>query len=372
MKILLIEPVYRGFRLQWAEGWKQHSRHDITILTLPDNSLDLPWRGTATVLAHQFFNLSNQQFDALVATDTVDINTFIYLTSSLTSHLPLLVYFHENQFLPAHSFTLDHILSPNDLDIAFIHYSAFVAADAVWFNSLYHRNSFFNSLRNLMRFFPVELPDESIFQTDKKTQVVPPGLLLHRWNKYKPVVEEKYPRCLILWNHPWENKQNPENFFESLILLHDRGIDFRLAVLGAPCYNTPDIFSKAKETLSEKIVYWGSVSNEQEYAKWLWKSDLLPVTAHQDFFGASVVEAMYCNTVPLLPKRLAYPEHIPTPYHNTFFYQENNFLVKLQKRIMDVKYIRAMNTQQWVQKYDWKNIVEWYDSGMEKLCHQKK
>ena len=43
-------------------------------------------------------------------------------------------------------------------------------------------------------------------------------------------------------------------------------------------------------------------------------SDILPITSNQDFFGGSIIEAMYCETTPLLPKRLTYPELFQISY----------------------------------------------------------
>jgi hypothetical protein len=88
-------------------------------------------------------------------------------------------------------------------------------------------------------------------------------------------------------------------------------------------------------------------------------------------FGLQIsylIEAMYCNVVPFLPKRLAYPEHIPAQFHSTFFYDEEDFLVKLQRRIMDVKYLRVMDTQQYARKYDWSNLIADYDARMEQVA----
>jgi hypothetical protein len=101
-------------------------------------------------------------------------------------------------------------------------------------------------------------------------------------------------------------------------------------------------------------------------------ADLLPVTSNQDFFGASVIEAMYCNVVPLLPKRLAYPEHLPQQFHSTFFYDENDFVTKIQKRIMDVKYLRVMNTRQYAERYDWQQLISFYDNEMQRVVDTKK
>jgi glycosyltransferase involved in cell wall biosynthesis len=170
---------------------------------------------------------------------------------------------------------------------------------------------------------------------------------------------------VVLWNHRWEYDKNPEAFFRALIEIQERGIDFNLVVLGEQYAQYPKVFDEAKETLKDKILHWGYVESQEEYAKWLHIADVLPVTAVQDFFGGSVVEAMYCNVVPFLPKRLAYLEHIPDALHNTFFYDESDFVAKLQRRIMDVKYLRVMNTRQYVERYDWSNCVTNYDQTLE-------
>jgi hypothetical protein len=152
-----------------------------------------------------------------------------------------------------------------------------------------------------------------------------------------------------------------------LFELQEHGIDFRLVVLGESYEKQPAVFDIAKEKLADKILHFGYAETFEEYCKWLWVSDILPVTSTQDFFGGSVVEAMYCNVVPFLPKRLAYPEHIPSQFHSTFFYDEEDFTAKLQRRIMDVKYLRVMDTQQYARKYDWSNLTDKYDAAMQSV-----
>ena len=127
----------------------------------------------------------------------------------------------------------------------------------------------------------------------------------------KPDRIEEYPRAVLLWNHRWEYDKNPEGFFDALFELQDRGVDFRLVVLGANFSRNPEIFDRAGARLADKILHFGFVEDERDYVKWLWHSDIVPVTSHHDFFGASMVQAMYCDVAPLLPARLAYPEHIP-------------------------------------------------------------
>lgn len=201
-----------------------------------------------------------------------------------------------------------------------------------------------------------------------KSSVLPYALNLATLAAHKPEKIEKPMRAVVLWKHAWNNDSNPEQFFKALIeIAEERGLDFKLIVLGKVGESYPPIFDTAKERLADKILHWGYVESEEEYAKWLWLADVLPVTATQDYNGASVLEAMYCNVVPYLPKRLLYPEFIPVAYHSTFFYDEEDFVNKLQRRIWDVKYLRVMDMQQYALKYDWKNKIAMYDSDFERL-----
>ena len=128
---------------------------------------------------------------------------------------------------------------------------------------------------------------------------------LRKFDQHKTEAARSDQPPLILWNHRWEYDKNPEEFFRALFALQEQGIEFELAVLGESYKKHPPIFSEAKTRLAEQIVHWGYAESFAEYAKWLWRADILPVTSIHDFFGISVVEAIYCGCTPLLPKRLA-------------------------------------------------------------------
>ena len=71
----------------------------------------------------------------------------------------------------------------------------------------------------------------------------------------------------------------------------------------------------------------GFVDSFEEYARLLHLADILPVTSQQDFFGGSVVEAIYCNCHPILPNRLAYTDHIPSALHDIHLYHDIKVII---------------------------------------------
>lgn len=308
LNILLVEPNYSGARKQWAEGLKQFSRHHIELAT--------------NNLSQTLSKGEGLRFDIILASDPADVSTF-------DKDTPVAIYVHEK-----------------------LKTSSAIVAQHIFFSSQY-----------LYDIHVAELPE-----LKSKSSVLPMALNLKRLAAYKPAKIEKPMRAVVLWNHAWNEDSNPEQFFNALIqIAEERGLDFKLIVLGKQGETYPPIFDIAKEMLADKILHWGYVEGEEEYAKWLWLADILPITATQDFSYASVLEAMYCNVVPYLPKRLLYPEFIPAAYHNTFFYDEEDFVNKLQRRIWDVKYLRVMDTQQYAQKYDWGSLINFYDSEFERL-----
>jgi len=60
----------------------------------------------------------------------------------------------------------------------------------------------------------------------------------------------------------------------------------------------------------------------------------LPITSNQDFFGGSVVEAIYCGAYPILPRRLTYPELLPKEYYDNHIYDNDGELYDKVKNCM--------------------------------------
>ena len=127
---------------------------------------------------------------------------------------------------------------------------------------------------------------------------------------------------LVIWNHRWEFDKNPAAFFAALDAALARGAEFRLALLGENFQVVPKEFEAARERYGARIVQYGHVEDRAAYLAWLRRGDIVVSTAEQENFGMSVVEAMALGCLPLLPRRLAYPEIVPEALHDGCLYDD--------------------------------------------------
>jgi len=323
--------------------------------------------GGAVSLAKQF-NEAEETTDLILGTSMLDLTTFLALTRKKSAELPVAMYFHENQLTYPWSSQDRDVKKKRNNHYSFINYASALAADKVFFNSKYHRDSFIGALPKFLKQFPDKKGHDNIEFIKAKSEILHLGLDLKRFDEYKSSDKEKQSEATILWNHRWEYDKNPEEFFETLFALKEKEVPFKLVVLGEQNDVNPPIFDEAKEKLKEEILHWGYAESFEEYAKWLWRSDILPVTSNQDFFGGSVIEAMYCDCFPLLPNRLAYPEHLPEELDREFLYEEGELEARLETAIKSVMGIRRVDYQSIIKKYDWGELIENYDQKFERLA----
>jgi glycosyltransferase involved in cell wall biosynthesis len=370
MNITLIEPFFTGSHAAWAKSYAQYSRHEIEILSLSGNHWKWRMHGGAVTLAKKYL-ASSKNPDLILATDMLDLTTFLALTRRQTSGIPAAVYFHENQICYPWSTADEDTLNKQDQHYGFINYSSALAADSVFFNSQYHYNSLFNELPRFLKQFPDYNGLETAAAIRDKSRVLPLGMDLKMFDipeLQKQDEEDCNQPPLILWNHRWEYDKNPDEFFKALFLLNDQGLDFRVAILGESFGNKFPIFETAHNKLGSKVVHYGYAEEFKQYAQWLHRADIIPVTSIHDFFGASIVEAIYCGCYPVLPKRLTYPELVPYEDHPELFYSDFNELVeKLAKALQNIKAIRHQNFRHYVEKYSWQNMGPKYDKALSAL-----
>ncbi len=364
MKILIVEPFLKGSHKAWAEGYQQHSQHDVDILSMQGRHWKWRMHGGAVTLAERFnasIEKTGKKPDLILATDMLDLTSFMALTKKHSHDIPTAIYFHENQ--------ITYPWSPTDADVklernnhyGFINYTSALAADRIFFNSDYHNQSFNNSIDPFLSQFPDHKAHTFSHHILKKSETLSLGMSLKKFNNFDTIATDDVP--ILLWNHRWEYDKNPEGFYQILKRLKQATIDFKLVILGESFKKKPPIFNQIISEFRNEILHVGFVSNFAQYAYWLWKADILPVTSNQDFFGGSVVEAIYCNCYPILPDRLAYPQHIPEKYHDDHLYKnEDELFDKIREASQNLKAIRKMEEfQQFVAHYDWEELAGVYD-----------
>jgi glycosyltransferase involved in cell wall biosynthesis len=359
VRITLVEPYFTGSHAAWAREYAAHSSHEVELLTLPGRNWKWRMHGGAVTLASRFLE-RKRGTDLILATDMLDLTTFLALTRGVTGQCKSAVYFHENQLTYPWSPDDPDTGEQRDLHYAFINYVTSLAADAVLFNSSYHRESFLGALPAFLNKFPDATEAASVGQIAAKSRVLPLGLDLRKLDRHRAPRGAASAAPLLLWNHRWEFDKAPDAFFQALYQLADEGIDFRVAVLGESFGRAPAVFRQARERLGERVVHWGYVKDFAQYAGWLWQADILPVTSRQEFFGASVVQAIYCGCAALLPDRLSYPEHVPPEARDAVLYGEEDPLVdRLRKAIVGTK--EATSLESFVARYDWQRLAPVYD-----------
>ena len=361
--VLLVEPFFTGSHAAWAHGLQKHSAHAVDLLTLSGAHWKWRMHGGAVTLARKFM-AGDAAPDLIVATDMLDLTTFLALTRERTSTTPTAVYFHENQ--------LTYPWSPKDRDLqrnrdkhySFINYASALAADHVFFNSHYHRDSFLGELPAFLKQFPDNQELGTVDKLEAKSSVLPLGFDFSAFAAAKPADVKRSGPALVVWNHRWEYDKNPDLFYLALKMLKDHAVDFRVAVLGEEFDVVPDAFAKMKAALADRIVHFGFADSQEEYARWLWQADIVPVTSNQDFFGVSVMEALYCGCFPLLPRRLAFPELMPREMQSTCFYErDDDFGDRLAQIVQNIDRLRHLNFSDVTKQYEWEVMAPRYDDA---------
>lgn len=361
MRIALVEPYCTGSHAAWAREYAAFSRHQVDLLTLPGRNWKWRMHGGAVTLAPRF--LAGGTPDLILATDMLDLTTFLALTRQTSWNCRTAIYFHENQLTYPWSPADPDRAQQRDLHYPFINYVSALSADAVVFNSRYHRDSFLRALPGFLKAFPDHPGPASAGAIEDKSRVLPLGLDLKRFDRHRPAQAGRGDAPLLLWNHRWEFDKAPEEFFAALYRLADDGVDFRVAVLGESFDRAPAVFDQARARLADRVEQWGYLDDFAKYAQWLWRADILPVTSRQEFFGASVVQAMYCGCRALLPERLAYPEHVPEKAREKVLYGEGESLADRLAGLLAKG--DGADLAQHVARYDWLRLAPVYDDFFE-------
>ena len=130
----------------------------------------------------------------------------------------------------------------------------------------------------------------------------------------------------MLWNQRWEYDKGPAEFGAAIRALVDAGVPFDLALAGERPVDDPPELAALRSLLGERLVHDGHAGPD-EYRDLLCRADVVVSTAHHEFFGVAITEAVYAGAFPVLPDRLVYPERIPPEHHGACLYRDDHELV---------------------------------------------
>ncbi len=366
MNILALEPYYGGSHKALIDGLSQASGHDWTLLTLPAHKWKWRMRHSAITFAARAaeFPPEARSYDLVFCSDMLNLAEFVALAPVNIARLPKVIYFHENQLTYPVRFE-----SERDCHFAMTNLISALAADAVWFNSQFHAESFLGALAKFLKSMPDHQPVEATEMIRAKSSVHPPGI-----GNFPARAARRPGPVRILWAARWEHDKNPEDFFAALEILKAKNVPFRVSVIGQSFQDRPEIFDRARSTFDKHIDLWGYQQNRADYVQALCDADIVVSTANHEFFGIGVLEAVAAGAFPLVPKRLSYPEILglgQTEGAEQFFYDgtPDDLAAKLSRlatRVtQDTLWPATVNPGILPNHVKWDNLAKEYDEALE-------
>jgi glycosyltransferase involved in cell wall biosynthesis len=302
VKVLLLSPYDAVSHASWRQGLLRHlPQFDWTCLTLPARFFSWRIRGNSLTWGLDERALLERDYDLLLATSMTELATLRGLVPAL-ARLPTLLYFHENQFAYPKTSHQTHSVEPQMVSL----YAA-LCADTLVFNSCYNRDSFLQGVAELLQRLPDAVPAGVPERLMAKSQVLPVPV------EAPPAsLRTAGPPLELLWNHRWEYDKGPELLLACLEQL-PAYLPLKVHVVGQQFRQQPEPFAAIAKLLQARGWQgrWGYVEDRREYSALLASCHLVLSTAHHDFQGLAVIEAVAAGCLPLVPDRLAYPEWFP-------------------------------------------------------------
>lgn len=309
-RLLALEPYYGGSHRAVLDGLVARiaPEWECDLLTLPARKWKWRMRGAAITMAKQARELhaAGARWDLVFASTFVNIAEFLGLAGEAVAGVPVVVYFHENQFLYPNRHTADW-----DFQFPLTNVTSALAADECWFNTRWNLDGLLAEVGPFFREFPDHRPEGVREAIAAKSRVLAPPFEAAAFDAAQPVRGE---RCRIVWPHRWEHDKRPEVFFATVAALASEGLDFEVAVAGQSFRETEGPMREAAEALGERLVHCDEPATREDYARLLASADVAVSTADNEFFGIAMLEACYAGCTPLVPDRLAYPELYPRTY----------------------------------------------------------
>ena len=313
-QILGFEPWDHGSHQAARRSWSRHGGCEWAWVTLPRGH----WRWRMRLGAPALVSIAEQagvfdrgcHWDAIFASSLCSLSDLISLMPASYAQIPRVLYMHENQAAyPASVGRADH----RDHQLAITNLTSMLAADVVLWNSAWNRDSFASGIASLLAHDREALGEELIDRVLERSQIIWPPVEPTQATDQRVLHNAKKARQrglkLVIWPHRWEHDKGPELLVE-LERQHGAGHQIGWVICGEQFERQPEAFAQLAQLAGDRVIHSGFAPRDA-YETWLHACDWVVSTAHHEFFGMAVVEALQAGCLPWLPGRLSYPELTP-------------------------------------------------------------
>lgn len=316
-RLLFLDPYHKGSHAAFARSVDEMltatGEWEVIACTLP--GVHWKWRMQGAA-AHFALELAEMPAgDLIMTTDMCDVSRLRGLLPRQHRDTPIVLYFHENQLTFPWSAGDPDLAMRIDLTYGMTNVMSSLAADGLWFNSRFHRDAFLDAAEMLMAKMPDARIELGLLR--EKSQVLSIPLPLERM--FGDAISLDLDRPLhqplrVLWNHRWSLDKGMDRFFRSLDEMTAASIDFELILLGVGADDEDSVWNKLLKKSGHRVLHRGTTHSREDYTKWLRQADVLVHHPRQEFFGISVVEAMWHGVLPAVQKIGSYIEYVPDEF----------------------------------------------------------
>jgi glycosyltransferase involved in cell wall biosynthesis len=313
-QLILLNPYHKGSHAAFADSLAEMLQADgewqVQTWTLPGAHWKWRMQGAAAHFARQLADVSEP--DVILTTDMCDVSRLRGLLPAPLREVPIVMYCHENQLTFPWSAGDPDLAQRIDLTYGMTNVMSALASDQIWFNSHFHLRTFIAAAQDLMRKMPDAHVDLSHFEENARVMHLPLPLQKQFGAGETLALDRPLGRPVrILWNHRWSMDKGIDRFLRFLEDLAAEGIDFELILLGVGANHAASPWLESFNKWNLCILHQGQLDNLADYGHWLQQADILVHDPRQEFFGISVVEAMWHGVLPILPPSGPYPEYVP-------------------------------------------------------------
>jgi len=272
--------------------------------------------------------------EALFVSDYVDLPSLYGFLPRAWADVPALLYFHENQL----TYPGQEGEEEPDFHLGFTNILSCLRAEAVVFNSGWHRDNFRDAALELLAKLPKPNPRSALLERLDDAAVVSPGVDTDAI-ALGPGPGSEGP-LRVAFNHRWEHDKDPRAFLSACAETVRNESALELVLLGERFAATPPGLEPLLTELAPHIVHEGYAPDRATYATLLGSCDVVASTALHEFFGMAVAEGLAAGCTPLVPDRLSYPEVLGEEL-SPHLYAEGELTTRLAEHAKDPAKLRG-------------------------------